>query len=151
MERISHHSQLDPQSPALSELPGKQTLPRWLLGKLTSSHYSSVRQKLQPPAPLWRSLLGMYHLPTLNPERLPSVGLPYVTRGVNFSSQELIPPTHLTVSGLGPSSVQPSVRGNHPQWSSLPLRECLLLGLYRPTPLFPQYKHRAWNMEACNR
>lgn len=40
--------------------------------------------------------------------------LPYVTYGVNVSSSELTPPTHLTVSELEPFSIQPSFTGDHP-------------------------------------
>ena len=147
MRRISSQGQPDTQSTALSELPDDQALREWLLGKLTSSSHFS---------PMWDRNCSHQHLcglaswecTILLPWILKVCHLwfsPYVTHGVNFSSQEITPPTHLTVSALGPSSVQPSVTGDRHQQSSLSLCERLLLGL------FPQRKQGLGHAQMCNR
>lgn len=113
------------------------------IGELPSSYVAlGVGENPQAPAALGSSIMGMYRLlPQILKARRLWVS-PYAMRGVNFSSQELTPPTHLAawVRALLCTSI---CHGRVTPVAPLSLRECLLLGLHIPTPLFPQRKHGA--------
>lgn len=89
------------------------------IGELPSSYVAlGVGENPQAPAALGSSIMGMYRLlPQILKARRLWVS-PYAMRGVNFSSQELTPPTHLAawVRAL----LCTSVMGGSPQWPLCP-------------------------------